>query len=373
MHNTAGLRPGMDEKEPEGELMPKTGILNARNCVWVHNNDEWDSFRGEGRLPINMAFGMSLLGYDMNIVHQGWDIKEPKKTWNNIVLSKFPVREHYDFMLVYGGFIDNAKVDKAVFLVYEPSHAAPAKILEERGTEVLYICTSRKEAHINSVKQLCKKEVHYLPPLFPIASINAGFVPCSYSPRFPELKVFMHHASWAQNLTISSGRFEAKEQLVIDHLRKKGYRLKLTVLVHTDDMVRQCTLNSDDITFLSSEKTSYRDMINLIQSADICVTCGAPIFPGNSMTDIISLGKPLIYISDGRVGHEWNAEYTNLLFDSRDVRENYLIYIQESNNESIIKLDIIMENPLMLSRKYAEIFRDYDFNNWKGIFMALGV
>ena len=44
------------------------------NSRLIHNN-VWDSFRAEGRIPINLGYGLSLLGYEVNITSGCWDLK----------------------------------------------------------------------------------------------------------------------------------------------------------------------------------------------------------------------------------------------------------------------------------------------------------
>lgn len=341
----------------------KTALVHAQNVYYVFKHDEWDSFRAEGRIPINIGFGLSLLDYDVNIVFHGWDIKNgPKKTWNNIKLSKIPIYDHYDLALSFGMFNPVSKFDKGINIVYENSHVSQTKrFIETTGIDIKYAYPLNWKHLMDGIKEHTKKDIYYIPPLYPIPSLNIGFLPCSYNPKLPELKVYLHYSSWPQNTTISGNRFTSKSQLVIDYLKSKGYNVKLSVLVENRGV--QCPITSDSTTFFYSNESSYHDIINLILSSDICVTYGAPVFGGSSLNDIVSLGKPIIYIADGRINVEWRHQFTNLVYNY----PNDLIYIQETDKDSTNKLEILMSNPLDLCRKRADMYKDCDFNTWKNI------
>lgn len=353
----------------------KTAIVHLNNVFYRFNDDEWDSFRSEGRIPLNIGFGLTLLGYDVNIVYEGWtSLNEPKKTWNNIMLSKVPLRDYYDIALSFSSFsylllmAPKLKFGKGISMIYEKSHILRTKeFIRKTGIEVKYAYIYKDT--LDNIKEIIKKDtgtdtnVYFLPMLFPIPSINIGFLPCSYSPKLPELKLYLHYTGWPQNTTISGNRFTHKEQLTIDYLRTKGYKIKLSILVENKEATGKCPIKNDNITFYHSNESSHADIIKLIQSADICMTHGAPVFPGNGLTDIISLGKPLIYMADGRLGIEWRQQFTSILYRCPD----NLVYIQESDSESMRKIDIIMDNTIDLCKTYANVYDECNFNTWKNI------
>lgn len=339
----------------------KTAIIHPNIAFGIHKQDEWDSFRAEGRFPINIGFGLSLLGYDVNIVFDGWkSLDKPKKTWNNIQLSRAPIRDYYDVALSFTGPTPLAKTKfgKGINMGYEPEHIIYAKKFMERTKIPLrYACPNKYI--INRVRELAPFPVYYLPVLYPIPSINVGFLPCSYSPKLPELKVYLHYTSWPQNLTISGDRFANKEQFVINYLKSKGFNVNLSILVENREAVKRCPINNERKTFFYSNECSYFDIINLIRSSDICITNGSVAFPGNGLNDIVSLGKPLIYIADGLP--EPGRPFVNPLYSYPE----YLIYIQEPDNKSIQNVQRILNGLIEVCKKYADIFRDSDFNTWK--------
>ena len=132
-------------------------------------------------------------------------------------------------------------------------------------------------------------------------------------------------------------------------------------------MINDCKIKNDKTTFIYSNEYSYLDILNVIKQSDICITNGAPAFGGNSLNDIISLGKPIFYIGDGRIGSEWTQDYLNQIYKNKEIRDNYIIYIQESDGESIKKINTIMNNPIEIIKKFSEAQKDYNFNNWKEI------
>lgn len=344
----------------------KTAMVHATNAFYTLKNNEWDSFRAEGRIPINIGFGLSLLGYDVNIVYQNWNLTEPKKTWNNVILSSFPIKDYYDTVLTFSTFniLYNLKFGTALSIVYDDAHISRTKeFINTTGKNVKFIYNHRETIWSAEEKVRDIGKIFYVPPLFPIPSINVGFLPCSYNPELPELKLYLHYTGWPQNTTISGDRFANKEQLIIDHLKRKGYKIKLSILVENREAIKVCPIINDDVTFFYSSECNHLDIINIIRSADMCITHGAPVFTGNSATDIVSLGKPLIYIGDGRPGNEWIGKNLNLLYNCPD----NIIYIQEQNSESIEKIDRIIKNPIDLCKKYANALKDLDFNTWRYI------
>ncbi len=342
----------------------KKFLVLLDNAFYTHNKDEWDSFRNEGRIPLNIGFGMSLLGYEVNIAYHSWDV-EPKKTWNNIILSKLPIFDHYDVALSFATFnaSSDLKFEKGLCIIYEGAHIDRAIAYEiATGKPLQWVTTLQTLSEPMSAH--LKREVKYLPPLYPLPSINIGYLHPSYNPALPELKIYLCWTSWPQNTTISGDRFRDKEQLIINYLVNKGYMINLSILVQNNEDAVQCPIKNGGITtFHNSTECSYRSVLNLMQSADICITNGSPHFPGNGLSDIVSLGKPLIYVGDGRLGVEV-MKNANLLYAGAP--EN-IIYIQEFHQDSMRKIDKIMKDPAGLAKRYQEFYKDSDFNNWKEI------
>ena len=345
----------------------KTAIIYPNNPFRIYKEDEWDSFRSEGRVPINIGFGLSLLDYDTNIIYNGWNIENYKMTWNNIKLSKQPLLKKYDLALSFSNFNQlNAEFEKGLSIVYEKSHIdRTMNYIKSTGNSNIHFVITHKDLIKLTEKQI-KRNVIYIPPLYPIPSINdgKGFIPCSFNPTLPELKVFLIYTSWSQNTTIGGDRFTYHEQVVINHLKNKGYKVKLSILVEKREI--NCPLKFDNIEteFFYSNECNYKKIIDLILNNDICITNGASVFPGNCMTDIVTLGKPLIYICDGRFGIE-STFNVNLLYS---IKDNNIIYIQESDTNLIeSKVDKLLSNPIEICKTYKEIHKDQDINNWKNI------
>lgn len=103
-----------------------------------------------------------------------------------------------------------------------------------------------------------------------------------------------------------------------------------------------------------------KEILDLIKSVDICVTQDGLCHIGGSISDIIGLGKPVIYIAHGipNVSHKYNI---NPLYDCID----NLILAQEKDEISLAKLEKIMSNPKESHECFRKAIKDVDFNNWK--------
>lgn len=353
----------------------KRALILPTNIFYHFNDDEWDSFRGEGRPIINNGFGLSLLDYKVNISCNEWNLDKSKKTWNEIELSKTPIYDYYNVVLTHGlpNIPINFKFEKFLCTVYESKDITRVREFEKSiGKKVIYIVNNNDENETIKIKKLVNSEnIFYIPQLRPIPSINIGFIEPSYNPDFSNLKVLIHHSTWNQNTTIGSDRFIDKEKLILKFLKEIGYKINLTILILNEDTKNKFIFEDEilfnETNFVYSEKCSYFNIISLIQDNDICITYGAPVFGGSSLSDMISLGKPVIYIGDGRIGIEWKQEFLHIMYKNKDIRDNYIIYIQEKDDISIKKLKNIMKSPIKLAKKYSDLYKDTNFYNWKKI------
>lgn len=341
----------------------KTVIIHPENASRMFNHDEFDSFRSEGRYPVNIGFGLSQLGYDVNIAWDGWtSIQGYKTTWNNIKLSPRPLQEYYDIALLFTGpsHIKKTKFGIGIYMGYQSEHIIYAKnFKDETGIQLRFACPFK--GNLDSVRSQAPFPVYYLPPLFPIPSINVGYLSCAFTPQ-DVVRVYMHHSSWPSNLTMTGNQFLHKQQLALNYLRDIGAKVHLTVHILDRDAANNFPISHPNMTFFYSNEHSYLDVINLIRSSNLCITLGGPVTIGNGLCDIISLGRPLIYIADLRP-HEWGKSFGNPLYNSPDS----ILFIQESDEESTSKMQKIIVNPVGYCQKFADLFRDHDFNTWKDI------
>ena len=78
-----------------------------------YRTDHWGIFRGEGRICINIGFGLAELGYDVDLINS--EFKSISLEFNNtgkVTLSPIPTKEHYDFALYFGGIDSNIEANK---------------------------------------------------------------------------------------------------------------------------------------------------------------------------------------------------------------------------------------------------------------------
>ncbi len=317
-------------------------------------NDQYDSFRTEGRVSINNGFGLSLLGFKVNMVHEEWRTK-PKKVFENVYLSKFPIYKHYDYVLMwYPRQLNGITFDKIIFMDWNYGYLKQNyKFITDMGREkdFTYTCLcDNLSKYANEHPSEFPTKIEYLPGLYPIPSINTGFIPYKFEPINSELNIDMYCGSGV--------KYKEKQQFVIDFFKSKDYKINLYIHTHSEEMAKNYVLKADTIHYIYNTHARYIDVINNIKLADICITTAN----SNSIprtNDIISLGKPIIIIGDV----DAKDMFTTRAYECFE----YFLNIQESDEESTKKLKDFILNPKESYDKLKYVYKDNDFNNWKEI------
>lgn len=322
-----------------------------------YKNDQYDSFRAEGRILINMGFGLSLLGFEVNIIMNEWIVDKNTQVYENVYLSDKPKYDHYDYILTFSmNFLDAVEYSRAVYLDYIFENINDIhQYINNTKKDVIYVnIAEHVNTHAEQRGENFPIEYSYLPALYPIPSINVGFLPYDLELDKPELRIFVYY-----NTNKSSGICALKEKLIVDFFKNKGYEIKLFIHTGSENTLSDCPFNEYNVEYLYDTNARYIDVINSIRSSDICIIHGTNC-SGNNVADVIGLGKPLLYISDIIINPEVDV-YCNHVYKNPE----YLIYIQEKDEESIEKLEKFILNPKERHDIFKESHKCYDFNNWK--------
>lgn len=336
----------LNKKSKTAIVMPTSQITNK--------GDQYDSFRGEGRAAVNIGFGLSLLGYDVDIV-SAW---KDKDAWPNVHLRNNPRDIYYDIAFAFTGSnrYNDIRFKKGVFMTYTPEDIERAeKFIRDTGIELKFVCPYKDV--IDDVQQNTSYKMNYLPFLFPIPSTNVGFLPFNdfdYDPT-KGLNIYMHYNSWD---SVHSDFF-SKRKLVVDFLKNR-YKFNLWIHERNEDMAKNSTaknlITEYETYYIHNDKMHYGDIINLIKSVDLCITQGGLNELGGSIIDIISLGKPIIYIANGLPKKALNPLYNC---------PEHLVFVQEKEEESLKKLENIINNRKESFDCFRNAIKDFDFDNWK--------
>ncbi len=361
-------------------MINKTVLIYA-NVGISYPSDHYGIARNEGRIPTNIGFGLMELGYDVNIVspnfkeimidrHSSLGLNSDKGC---VRLSREAVYKEYDFSLTWGATPFDTKIKKEINYI-------------NYGHEIRGI-TKLASTFVTPYKQLVKymteesrRPVEYLPPLVPISTYHLGFKEFNYklptnngnndsddnrnnnindnrNDNSNSLKIFVYVSSWERTV-LCLREYEIILEEIKLIMKRRDIKIKLFIQVDSESMkrdIRSIMRLSDDIEFVG--KFNYDDYLRLIENMDILIIKGTQFMASAGMYDIISLGKPMLYVSEKL--HE--GIFRNPLF------ENTKEIIFSDDNELSIrrKVDDFILNP---RRKY-EIFRksleDSDFKNWK--------
>ena len=338
----------------------KKAIFFTESCG-IDKENEFESCRGEGRISINTAFGFSLLGYECYIVGN-WNITSPKKIWENVyITNKVNENEIYDIAFSWNiELLKNRNNYKYKILSGYADTPRFLKMIKKENLDIILTCNipcmMHDPTHFNY------KNTQYLPALYPIPSINIGFLQYKFEPNLPELKVMLYHSSWESTIPRSQ-YYIHKQQLILDILNQR-YKTNLYILVSNEKVSKECSqiynlTNCNKVHYVNNEKIRYDDIINLILNVDLCLSVGGNSVPGPIIPDILSLGKPMIYVVEGFPS---TTEFNNS--DLCKCAE-YSIISSETDDISIRKIETSLSDLETSFNCYRKSLEDYDFKNWK--------
>lgn len=341
----------------------KKAIFFVPSTTNIKEN-EFESCRNEGRILINNAFGLSLLNYECYIIG-GWNIESPKKIWNNVYInSKYDINEVYDVAFAYSDSVphqfESKKFKQKILINFEHSDIL-LKNIQEKGLDITLACPVPSLMKDPRAFHYQNENIHFLPILNPIPSVHIGFLPYTYKPKLPELKVYVHHSSWDGTQT-RTNVYIHKQLLTLKFLKSKGYKLNVFFHMENEEAIKNSPFiesDYDEIHYINNDITYYDDVIKMIQKADLCIPnrAGYDAY-GTSMFDIIGLGKSVINIVDGILRDDITV---NNLYKCSE----YLITVQEDDETTHKKLEKIIVNLEESYNCYRKQLEDFDFYNWK--------
>jgi hypothetical protein len=336
----------------------------------VVGKDHYDSMRAEGRIPLNMGFGLADLGFTVHIIKNSWN-NGLINIYKDAYLTNKPQLKYYDYALTFSKLpYSNSKYGTVIFMGYEPDDL---KLYEKYKNEVSSNIVYTHPSFMAFEKHQLRMPfiIHYLPVLYPISVFRddkkLGFFDYEYSPNLPNLNISMFYSTWSDGSN-SNKKYLDKEILIINYLKSKGYILNINVLIESKEIVNlfpsEKFVNSNEtqhkLHFTYSNECNYLDIIYYIRNSDICTTVGG-FSSGNCIVDMISLGKPLLFIGDGIEEKNQIFTVSNGMYKCPEE----LLYLQEDDRTSLKKIEKFIENPKNFYDKFKDAHKDFSFDNWK--------
>lgn len=345
------------------------------------SKDQYEIMRGESRILHNIGFGLAQMGYYVNIVnHFVNDIRYENRHESghgDIYLSQFPIIKKYDFALTWFNHLrpEVALCDKSICMV---TH------LEEILNSGVMICDVEKSVNKSKIfvtpyRNLTKYlgtsgiNVEYLPPIFPIPSYHLGFKDYNYNSTDPIdgiFKVFVYISSWEKNL-YGFREYNIILKCMTKYIRKYGHKIKLYIQLDSEDTIKDL---NDSITGidLNDLKTGidlsikyiytcrYDDYLRMIDKMDLFLIKGSQHHSTAGIYDIISLGKPMIYVS-----LPWDESCKGVFRNPLNEVGREIIYMGDSEESIKCKIEEFMKDPKIKYDKFRDTIKDSNFNNWK--------
>lgn len=325
-------------------------ILTGASVGPNAHTDEYGLFRSEGRIPINWAFGLSEMGYYVNIVGQGFINKTYiSGSGGAVQLSTSPVKDHYDAKIFVDNFAGDTKCDKEIsFINYTHETNRATKI----GT--LYVTAYRNMKKF--LQEETKRPVEYLPVIHPITNYHKGFKPFNCDLCKMVIHVGVFYSPYDKN-TYCMDEFIKVLKRIKEIFNRNDQKVVLHFQV-SNEMKREARhlfKFGDEIKFIPT--MNYLDYLKFIETIDFVILKGTQ-FLAQQYYDVLSLGKPIIYISE----HIHQTEpFRNQLFDNLSD-----IIVQDDNELSINRrIDNFIENPKIMFDKFRKSIEDSDFKNWQ--------
>ena len=326
----------------------------------TNRSDQWVTCRCEGRSAINVGFGLALLGHEVDIVCPTFD--HGISPMPGVTLKQqWDVNKKYDLVYIWG--VSNAtfpfdNYKKAIYML-EPS--APPENLRNITTifpKAELFTASRKAVPL--VKELAGLDIRYFPILYPIpccpGTKKNDFFDFNFDPTKKNINVWAFIDGWPNyHITCDTKILE-----ILRILRDKyGYNINLTVHQGGRNayIPEVSTIISEfNASIINNKDVCYLDMLCILSSMDICITKGGWCYAGNCAFDIVSLGKFMIYVTEGK------SETYNI----NDIYPLEEWVIRQEDDSSIVnqKLDHIISDPLTCYTAMKNELITYSFPVW---------
>jgi len=340
-------------KKPLGSV-----FIPSTNCAQLRP-DHYDGMRTEGRITVNIGFGLAKLGYDVHLHNIQW----PEKQVSDHLWYTHSKSGDYDFAFMFSNYVSNTyylqqiRAKKYVLIFIDkgtPNDTvggyASVKYATDNGltpAQVLLV-----NPYTNEYKNVfLPYKAKYLPPLFPISDYSTRFVDYSYAPKKPKLVIYSQISVYTP---LGRSRIPNLIEKVISTIKNLGYRPKLYLQTYDDTKFNM--LNSDDVVFLE-QKISYDDMYKMMKQCDFGLVVFHPRTAWGAPHDFISLGKPILGFINGPPTSFYSPliNCKNHIFDFKQYDAVSL--------ESYLKK--MIANPYESYSCFRNSMREYEFDVWK--------
>lgn len=348
-------------------------ILVNTPCCLPTSIDHYEMMRGETRILHNIGFGLAWIGHDVNIVNSFSDNIVINGLDNGkVCLSKSPIDSKYDYEMSWGHFVNsfNDPSCKCICMISYP-YEIGIKENVDYSTRFNGRFVTPFGNLVESLNSIGNIKVEYLPPLFSIPTYRLGFKEYSgfdinnlinVLGNRDIVNIFVYISSWEKYLP---GILEST--LIIEHLKKRfanvGKRIKLYIGIDSENTLKDVAYISklgDEVEYVY--KCRYDKYLEMIEKMDMFVIRGSSAHTTAGMYDIISLGKPMLYVAwESYIGD--NITIRNPLH----MRPENIIYMAEDYKSILNKVDKFLNDTKGFYEVFRECVKDSDFNNWKVI------
>ena len=338
----------------------KIGIF-ITGSISTNRTDQWVTGRCEARAGINAGYGFALLGHEVDIVSKTFDDAPDtfpgvslRKHWNHDVT--------YDMVWMWRGDkgvpFDNYK--RAIFMVEGSSRKESLIAIKDSSPKGDLYTLSRK--YLPLLKEKYGIDLKYFPILFPIPCLpgleRQDFLDFKFDKDKKDVNVWVFLDAWP-NYHINCN------DVILTVLRRfrDFYGFKMNVSVHKGTgnkfpVIAQTIITEFSANVLENANLCYLDMLNTLSANDICITKGAICYCGNCSYDIISLGKLMIYTTEGKLPNNINDIYP---------LDNYVIRHEDPPETRNEKIDRILADPAACYNAMKNELITYSFPEWSKV------
>lgn len=345
----------------------KIGVF-AFGSISPNRDDQWLSARGEGRGMINAGFGFGQMGHEVDIVCQYFSDRDNVMPGVNLRKS-FDGNTMYDILLSYNTRPPIQNYKKLLMFI-EPSNRKDilAKLYNDYKSAI-FLVAAKNTPDLNSwAKSIGMNIKNIACTLFPIPCLpgleNQDFKPFHFDKNKKEISAWVYVSGW-NNYYIPVDQYM---HLTLRHLYQKyGYRISVNMIVggsgNPFSGSARAITNEFKTNIVYNEKINYKDMLDIIDSSDICLTKGGPPYCGLCSFDAVSLGKMFFYFTHGYVNN-------NLVNDLYPV-EDYCIRAEQGEGTARDKIDRAMSNPEASHAAFRKAIERQAFPSWSKEWGAL--
>lgn len=325
-----------------------------------NRTDQWLSCRCEARAVINAGFGFALMNHEVDIVSSYFEGS------NNIfpgvnLRNNWDINTEYDIVFTWGadiGMLPSIHNYKELIFLFEPSAPVTKLISLKDMHPRIHLFTAARLAK-DDLNELMKHEVGYFPLLFPIPCLpgieKQDFQDFKFDKDKKDINV------WVFIDAVLNYHIQCDPR-ILDVLRRlreiHGYKMNVTMHrceSSASNPVVDRIISEFEPRIVLNKDLCYLDMLNTFSSMDICITKGGTSYCGNSAYDIISLGKLMIYVTEGKGEVNVNDMY--------DLDE-YVIRQEDSVATVNGKVDKIILDPQACYSAMKERYITFSFPEW---------